>query len=35
VANILDPTQRTIIRAQKNRLAKTFLQFAARTPSPF
>lgn len=35
LTNLLDQTQRTIIRAEKNRVAKTFLRFAQGNPSPF
>lgn len=35
LANLLDQTQRTVIRAEKNRVAKTFLRFAQANESPF
>jgi hypothetical protein len=35
LANLLDQTQRTVIRAEKNKVAKTFLRFARTYPSPY
>jgi hypothetical protein len=35
LANLFDQTQRTIVRAEKNRVAKTFLRFAQANESPF
>ena len=34
LTNLLDQTQRTIIRAEKNRVGKTFLRWAQQNPSP-
>jgi hypothetical protein len=35
LVNLLDQTQRVIIRAEKNRVAKTFLRFVRGHPSPY
>jgi hypothetical protein len=35
LTNIIDQTQRTVIRAEKNKVAKTFLRFAQANPSPY